>query len=120
MRGFWRGCSARTGFLQGDAHSDGLTLHTLPVGQAVSQGSGYSGWNEVGNIAPEGGHLLHSGGGEEAVVGRGDHVDALDPRVELAVELGHLELVLEVGDRPQALDDRLRAVVAGELDQQVG
>ena len=51
---------------------------------------------------------------------RGDHVDALDPGVELAVELGHLELVLEVGDRPQALDDRLGAVVAGELDQQVG
>ena len=41
-------------------------------------------------------------------------------RVELAVQLGHLELVLEVGDRPQALDDRGRPEFAGELDQEVG
>ena len=31
----------------------------------------------------------------------------------------HLELVLEVGDRPQALDDRGRSALAGELDEQV-
>jgi len=36
------------------------------------------------------------------------------------VELRHLELVFEVGDRAQTLDHRSRPHLACELDQQVG
>ena len=36
----------------------------------------------------------------------------------LLVHLRHLQLVVEVGDRPQALHDRLRAVVRGEVDDE--
>jgi len=32
--------------------------------------------------------------------------------------LVHLELVLEIGDRTEALDDRRRPVLAGEVDEQ--
>ena len=35
---------------------------------------------------------------------RGDHVDALDPRVELAIELGHLELVLHLFEKHERRD----------------
>ena len=42
----------------------------------------------------------------------------LDLGRHLPVELIHLELVLEVGDRPQPLHDRVRAVLAREVDDQ--
>ena len=37
---------------------------------------------------------------------------------ELLVHLRHLQLVVEVGDRAQALHDRVRALVLGEVDEQ--
>ena len=49
---------------------------------------------------------------------RGHQVDGLDVRRLPAVELVHLELVLEVGDRAQALDDRLRPALAREVDDE--
>ena len=42
----------------------------------------------------------------------------LDVGGQLAVELVHLELVLEVRDRPQPLDDRLGTVLAREIDDE--
>jgi hypothetical protein len=55
---------------------------------------------------------------EEAVL-RGRHqIHALDVRRQLAVELVHLELILEVRDRPQPLHQRSRTVLAGKIDQQ--
>ena len=38
----------------------------------------------------------------------------------MAVQLVHLELPLEVGDHPQALDDHLRLPAPGELDDELG
>src|ERR1700733_3064066 len=76
---------------------------SLPVGQAVGERGCHRVGDEVGHVASEGRHLLDPGRGKEAVMRRSDHVHALDAGVELAVELGHLELVLEVGDRPQPL-----------------
>ena len=39
--------------------------------------------------------------------------------VELVVQGRHLELVLEVGDGPQALDDRLGPHAMGEIHEQL-
>ena len=48
------------------------------------------------------------------------HVDGLDLRREVTVQLVHLELPLEVGDHAQALDDHLRLPAARELDDELG
>src|ERR1700753_986770 len=98
----------------------GRRASVSPAGQALGERARDRRRDEVGDIAAEGRHFLHPGRGEEAVVRRGDHVDRLDPRVELAVQLRHLELVLEVGDRPHPLDDRVGTVFARELHQQGG
>ena len=47
-------------------------------------------------------------------------VHGLDVRRELPVQVVHLELPLEVGDRAQALHHRPRAPAAGELDHELG
>src|SRR5215218_3797179 len=83
------------------------------------QAGGYLCRHQPGQVATESGQLLDPAGAEEAVLRRGHQVGALDVGSELAVELVHLELVLEVGDRAQSLDDRTGAVVAGEVDEQV-
>src|SRR3954447_19129417 len=69
---------------------------------SLREGLGHGVGHEIAHVAPEGGHLLDPGRGKEAVVRRGEYVHRLDLRSELAVELVHLELVLEVGDRAQA------------------
>src|SRR6476661_4979216 len=75
---------------------------------------------EVGDVATERGDLLHSAGGEKTVLRRGHQVDGLDVWREIAVELIHLQLVFEVGDRTQALHDRHRPSLAGEIDHEGG
>ena len=49
--------------------------------------------------------------------GRGRHEEGLDAG-QLAVHLGHLQLVLEVADRAQALHDHRDLVGAAVVDQQ--
>ena len=70
-----------------------------------------------GHVAAELRHLAHETRGEERVLGGGGHEDGVDPRQAL-VHLRHLQLVLEVGDGPQALHDDLRTVVACEVDDE--
>src|ERR1044072_7245862 len=71
--------------------------------------------DEIGDIASECGDLLHAARGEKTVLRRGHQVDGLYVGRELTVELVHLQLVLEVGDRSQSFHDRPRAALAGEL-----
>src|SRR5688500_18643210 len=95
------------------------TSMALPVSSARQrflQSPGNRLWDKIGDIATERGDLLDSARGEETVLRRRHQVDRLDVRRQLAVELVHLELVLEVGDRAQALDDRLGPALTGELD----
>src|SRR4029079_12519828 len=94
----------------------GRSRYSAPraLGERRGHGRGY----QVAHVAPERRHLLDPGRGEEAVVRRREDVHGLDFRRELAVELVHLELVLEVRDRTQALEDHPRAALAGELDEQ--
>src|ERR1700727_2939234 len=61
--------------------------------------------------------LLDQAGPQEAVHGVGRDEQRLDLG-ETVVHLGHLHLVLEVADRPQALHDRLDPVDPAKLDQQ--
>src|SRR3990170_8809918 len=77
-------------------------------------------WDKIGDVTAEHGDLLHSARGEKTVLRRRHQVDRLYVGGQLAVELVHLELVLEIGDRAQAFDDRLGAAFAGELDHEVG
>src|SRR4051812_38237921 len=75
--------------------------------------------NELFDISAEGCDLLHAGARHEAHLRAGHHVDRLDLGRERAVQLVHLELVLEVGEHPQALDDRLRLPAAREVDDEL-
>src|SRR5919106_341765 len=76
-------------------------------------------WNEVLDVAAEGRHLLHAARGEEAVLRARHQVHRLDLGSEVAVEVVHLELPLEIRDRAQALDHRRRAPAARELDDEL-
>src|SRR5688572_13523386 len=76
--------------------------------------------DKIGDVAAESGDLLHSARGEKTVLRRRHEVDGFDVRGQLAVELVHLQLVLEVRDRAQSLDDGLRPALARELDHEVG
>src|SRR5262245_10799060 len=73
-------------------------------------------WDKIGDVAAERGDLLDSARGEKTVLRRRHQVDRLDVRRQLTVELIHLQLVLEVGDRAQSFDDRLGPALACELD----
>ena len=46
---------------------------------------------------------------------RSHHEDCFDVGRQLPIQLGHRELVLEVGDGPQTLQDHGRLPLAGEL-----
>src|SRR5581483_10845443 len=75
--------------------------------------------HERGDVAPERGDLLHAARRDEAHVRARHHVDGLDVGREVAVQLVHLELPLEVGDHAQPLHDRLRLPFARELDDEL-
>src|SRR5919108_3423978 len=76
--------------------------------------------DKIGDVTAEGGDLLHSARGEKTVLRRRHQIDRFDVGGELAVELIHLQLVLEVRDRAQSLDDRLGPAIPRELDHEVG
>jgi hypothetical protein len=73
--------------------------------------------HQPGHVAAERGDLLHQAGGQVPDLRRGRHEERLDAG-QLAVHLGHLQLVLEVADGAQALDDHRDAVVAAVVHQQ--
>src|ERR1039458_7740992 len=74
--------------------------------------------DEIVDPAPEGGELLHTTRRKETVLRAGHQVNRLDLRVLPAVELVHLQLVLEVRDRAQSLHDRLCPNVAGGINHE--
>src|SRR5215212_2854034 len=88
------------------------------AGQGFLQWPGHMWGNKVGDVSPERGQLLYAAGRQETVLGARHDEDGLDVWRLQAVELVHLLLVLEVGDRAQALDDRGRALLTGEVDDQ--
>src|SRR5262245_31343318 len=65
--------------------------------------------HELVDVAPEGGDLLHTARGEEAVLRARHQVHGFDLGGEIPVQVVHLELPLEVGDGPQALHHRAGA-----------
>src|SRR4249919_3500286 len=75
--------------------------------------------HEFVNLSAECCYLLHTAGRNEADRGARHHIDRLDLGSEVAVELVHLGLPLEVRDHAEALDDRLRLPAARELDHEL-
>src|SRR5215218_4413003 len=98
--------------------SMGLLARSSSAGERFLQAPRDRVGDEVGDVAPEGGDLLDSARGQETVLRRRHQVDGLDVVGEMAVELVHLQLVLEVRDRAQALDDRRRSDPARVVDDQ--
>ena len=86
-----------------------------PGGQPLEHEPG----DQAGHVAAEGRDLLDQRGREEGPLGAGGHEDRLDGR-QRGVHLGHLELVVEVADRAQALDDRVHVVGQAEVGEQAG
>ena len=76
--------------------------------------------HELVNVSPERGDLLHAARGDERVERARHHVHGLDLGGEMAVQLVHLELPLEVRDHAQALDDHLRVPPVREVDDELG
>src|SRR3954471_1658136 len=74
--------------------------------------------NEAFDVPAEGGELLDPARAEETVLGRAHQVHRFDVVGLSRVELGHLELVFEVGDRTQAFHDRDRPDAPRELDDE--
>src|SRR5215213_3994312 len=75
--------------------------------------------NQFLDVSTERRDLLHPARGHEADLRTRHHVDRLDLRREVAVELVHLELPLEIRDDAQALDDHLRFPAAREVDDEL-
>src|SRR4051794_18048736 len=91
--------------------------HSFP-GELFLQPLRDAGWDQVVDRAAEGGELLDPAGAEETVLRARHQVERVDVRRLAPVELVHLELVLEIGDRAQALHDRARAHLAREVDDE--
>src|SRR3954454_9995956 len=88
------------------------------AGELLLQALGDPRRHVAADVAAERGHVLDAAGAEERVLGAGHQVEGLDVGGLVAIELGHLGLVLVVADRPQALDDRGGADVLRELDDE--
>src|SRR4051812_10596336 len=94
------------------------SVSSSSAGEGFLQGTLHMCGNELRDVAVEDRQLLHPTGGEETVLGAGHDEHRLDLRSLLAVELGHLRLVLEVADRAQPLDDRDGSLTTRELDDE--
>src|SRR5215208_6913716 len=89
------------------------------VRKELAEATGDGLWHELIHLSSERRDLLHAARGDEAHLRARHHVDGLDVGRERAVELVHLELVLEVGDHAQALDDHLGVPTASEDDDEL-
>src|SRR5919206_4767380 len=76
--------------------------------------------DEVLDPSAERREFLDAARGKETVLRACHQVDGLYLGILAAVQLVHLQLVLEVRDRTPALDDRPGADAAGELHNEVG
>ena len=61
-------------------------------------------------------HFLDDGAAEIGIPQAGGEKHGIDGRIQNAVGLGHLHLVLKIGDGPQTADDDLRVIGAGKID----
>src|SRR3954462_9460131 len=95
-----------------------LALRSLPP-QRFLQAAGHLFRYESRDVAAEGGDLLDSAGGQKTVLRARHQVDGLHVGGQRAVELVHLQLVLEIRDRSQSLDDGLGALIAREVDDEL-
>src|SRR5918992_741832 len=93
----------------------GLSVREL-LGQPLRDGFGY----QLVHLTPEGGDLFDTARRDEAHLRARHDVDRLDLGGEMAVQLVHLELPLEIRDDTQALHDRLGLPAPGELDHELG
>lgn len=78
------------------------------------------GRNERGNVTAEARDLLDEAGGNEMRILGGGEEHGFDAWFQAGIHARHLEFVFKIGDSPQAADDKLRAVLLGEIDQQSG
>src|SRR5262245_18369171 len=90
-----------------------------PVREELPEAARDGWWHELFDISAERCDLLHPPRGNETHLRRRHHVDGLDVRPERAVQVAHLELVLEVGDDAETLDDHGRLPAPGELDDEL-
>ena len=98
-----------------------LTALTAPCRGVARRGAGQPLADEsraqTGDVTAEGGDLLDQAGGEERPLRGGRHEDRLDLG-ERGVHLRHLQLVVEVADRAEALHDRDDVALLAERGQQ--
>src|SRR3954466_4173600 len=87
-------------------------------GELFLQATGDALRDEGVDVTAERGELLDSAGAEETVLRAGHQVERVDVGRLHTVELAHLQFVLEIGDRAQALDDRSGPNRAREVDDQ--
>src|SRR3954452_18873222 len=87
------------------------------AGEALGQPAPGRLGDQPGDVAAVRSHFLDQARREEGVERVGRHEHRLDAG-QAMVHLRHLELVVEVADRPQALDDHLDRVGLAEVDDQ--
>ena len=93
-----------------------LGLGRRSASRSVS-GCSTNGRDQGRDVAAERGHLLDQRGGQEGVLRAGGDEHRLDVD-QRGVHLRHLQLVVEVADRAQALDDGADAALLAERGEQ--
>src|SRR5215207_775044 len=95
--------------------------HILPPtrpGINLAHGLQYAVRHEPAHVAAQRGYLPHDARREKAVLRGGHDEHRFELRVHLPVELGLLELRLEIGDGPEPLDYHPRPLLPGEVDEE--
>src|SRR4051794_18781873 len=90
-----------------------------PVREELPEAHGDRLGDQFVHLSAKRGDLLHARRRDERDLRARHHEDGLDVGREVAVELVHLELPLEVRGDAEALDDRLRLPAARELDDEL-
>ncbi len=105
----------------GGKHVGQGTRHSLlSPGVFLPKGIFHRQRNEVGKISAKLGDLANGGGGDEHIVFRRHEKDRLDVPVEVLVDQGHPEFVVEVGHGPHAPQDASGSRFPDEVDQKMG
>src|SRR3954468_23711023 len=121
-----RSSSVRGTFLALWTRSSSLSMRTRTSmakrlsssGELFLQAAGDALRDEAVDVTAERGELLECAGAEETVLRAGHQVERVDVRRLHPVELAHLQFVLEIGDRAQALDDRTGPDRPREVDDE--
>src|SRR5215211_5796014 len=88
---------------------------TVPTGIYLPHGLKHAFGDEPTHVPAERSYLPDRARGEKTMLRGGHYEDRLELGEHRPVELRLLELRLEVRDGPEALDDRLRATLPGEI-----